>query len=400
MNRVNKIISIFTLSSLSGQVDISFSAIIDLNPVSIKVASYTSDETPFNLNTAVEKYINTRGEIAKKKIFTPSKSLTTRQIPGGKRLFQKCSPGVVLLVASNSIGSGSIINKKGDILTNWHVVDGHEKLYVCFFNSSISNIEDIDPNSLAVASVVAVDPKRDLALLRLDNQQKKLYVLERGKPYEIEISMDVFAIGHPESLIWSFTDGIISRVRKDHKWVYNEGYNMQADVIQTQTPINPGNSGGPLFNSKGQLIGINSFGHPTSYGLNFAIHLYEINEFIKDVGRGLYTYTPEKQKPEAEVSFEEYDINENGIIDSRGYHSPETGKIVVLFIDENEDGNFDIGLVDQDEDGKHDCEIYDRDGNGVFEYFIFDDDFNGTWDTVGVDTNGDEEPDTFFAYTG
>ena len=66
--------------------------------------------------------------------------------------------------------------------------------------------------------------------------------------------MDVFAIGHPEQLVWSFTDGSISRIRKNFKWEYGD-HEMKADVIQTQTPINFGNSGGPLFNVKGELIG-------------------------------------------------------------------------------------------------------------------------------------------------
>lgn len=399
-----KILKVFplVLSILTPQVNFSFSSITDLPPLSNKVVSSNNSENHYNFISKVDNYYYARETVSSKELFSLENSLTTRQIPGGAKLFKKCSKGVVLLVSppARSVGSGSIINNKGDILTNWHVVNGVDKLYVAFFDPSLAHINEIEPDNYAVATVIAVDETRDLAIVRLDNRKKRLHVLELGSPYKIDIAMDVFAIGHPEGLIWSFTDGIVSRIRNNYVWSYAGDINMKAKVIQTQTPINPGNSGGPLFNTKGELIGINSFGSTASEGLNFAIHISEINSFISDVSKGKYKYNHKEKSNEDLAEFYEYDTNENGILDARGYPSPETGKIILIVIDKDEDGEFDTIVLDRNEDGNIDCEGYDRDKNGIFEYFIFDDDYNGTFDTVGVDTNGDEEPDSFFAYTG
>ena len=75
-----------------------------------------------------------------------------------------------------------------------------------------------------------------------------------GNFNDVSIGETVFAIGHPDDLIWSFSSGMVSQLRPNYKWRYKNSHHF-ADVIQTQTPINPGNSGGPLFNKNKKLVG-------------------------------------------------------------------------------------------------------------------------------------------------
>ena len=333
------------------------------------------------------------------------KGITTRQIPGASRMFKKCVPSVVLLfsVDGYSLGSGTIISKNGEIVTNWHVVEGQEKMLVWFYKKGLSDLKDLDPDNYAVAEVIATDQKRDLALLKLtDNNQKiKLNPVKFGRYYNLEVAQDVFAIGHPEALAWSFTYGVISALRKDYSWQYSEEIELIADVIQTQTPTNPGNSGGPLFDEKGKLIGINSFGSEGSDGLNFAVSVDELKSFLSEARAG-------KHKPiitETVATTYQYedctpiDSDNNGVNDMLLFDMDGDGINDLALVDENEDGEFDYMIGDMNNDGKTDLLVYDKDENGSFEYFLIDTDFDGRWDTSGVDTNGDLEPDVIFAYT-
>ncbi|MBC8485718.1 MAG: serine protease [Bacteroidetes bacterium] len=330
------------------------------------------------------------------------KGITTRQISGASKLYKKCAPGVVLLISldATSLGSGSIVDKEGNIITNWHVVVGFEQMLVWFHDPEITNLKELDPENYSVADVVAIDPKRDLAMLKITGDMKNISSLELGKHYQLDIAQDVFAIGHPELFIWSFTYGVISQLRNNYTWSYENGTSFTANVIQTQTPTNPGNSGGPLFSDKGQLIGINSFGSE-GQGLNFAVKVDEVKNFIKEIKAGMH-------KPESvlevvdnkELDWEPVDMNENGITDSYRLSSKDDNFYDIAQIDENEDGVIDYIIFDTNRDSEIDVIVYDNDGNGTFEYFEIDEDYDGLPDTTGIDTDGDAIPDVFFAYSG
>lgn len=383
----------------NAQVDFNFESIKSMKRLGVYKGDGLMNFNPDKSIESIRSFNFARNSILERSIPKLKSDLLTRQIPDGERLFNKCSPGVVLLVSSNGIGSGSIINKSGEILTNWHVTENQEKLYVCFFDPSLSDIDNIDSEKFTIAKVIATDPSRDLAVIKLENYKSGLTVLKRGSEFDIDITMDVFAIGHPEGLVWSFTDGIISRVRKNYVWEYDD-HKMKADVIQTQTPINPGNSGGPLFNVNGELIGVNSFGHTSSQGLNFAVHLTEINKFLYEVKNGQHKYIHTTTvSSEDDNEYIEFDRDDNGITDAYGTSLMGTEKLDFFYLDNDEDGYPDLIVMDFNEDGKTDCRIYDRDGDGEFEYFIIDNDFDQVFDTVGIDTDSDGRPDKFSDYS-
>ena len=323
-----------------------------------------------------------------------NKGITTRQITGAGRLYKKCAPGVVILYSldGSSMGSGAIISKKGEIITNWHVVEGQEKMLVWIYNVNTTSGKNMDPDAYLTARVIAEDPGRDLAMLIIENNSNNLVTLTLGRDYEVNIADDVFAIGHPEGYFWSFTYGVISQIRKNWDWTYGDSENFTADVIQTQTPTNPGNSGGPLFNDVGKLVGINSFGS-AGQGLNFAVTVGEVRSFITNARKGKF------EPLDKTVVWESYDSDENGTTDIWLRDIDGDGKYDIAKTDENEDGVIDYYSLDSNKDNKPDIFVYDDDGNGTYEYYLLDEDYDGEIDTIGIDTDGDRKPDQYFEYT-
>jgi serine protease Do len=156
----------------------------------------------------------------------------------------------------NGMGSGVIIDARGYIITNYHVVDDVTVLRVKFS----------DGNSVA-ARLVARDAENDLALLKVDVNQP-LPVVPLGTASDLMIGETVIAIGNPYGYPDSVTTGIVSAVKRDVSLNKELSYKS---LIQTDAKINPGNSGGPLLNIKGELIGINVAIRAGAQGIGFAI---------------------------------------------------------------------------------------------------------------------------------
>src|SRR5690554_1024904 len=157
---------------------------------------------------------------------------------------------------AQSLGSGFIISKDGYVLTNNHVVSGADEIFV-----RLSDRRELE------ASLVGADPRSDLALLKID-AGADLPVVRMGKSADLKTGEWVLAIGSPFGFEYSVTAGIVSAKGRS---LPNESY---VPFIQTDVAINPGNSGGPLFNLKGEVVGINSqiFTRSGGFmGLSFAI---------------------------------------------------------------------------------------------------------------------------------
>ncbi len=157
-------------------------------------------------------------------------------------------------------GSGSIIDTRGHILTNYHVVADAQKLEVT-----------LGDGSKWPAKLVGSDPDNDLAVIKIDAPREKLKVIPMGDSRNLRIGQKVLAIGNPFGLERTLTTGIISSLGRT---IRSEVGTLMEDIIQTDAAINPGNSGGPLLNSEGEIIGINSaIISPSggSVGIGFAI---------------------------------------------------------------------------------------------------------------------------------
>ena len=197
-------------------------------------------------------------------------------------VFQKAASAVVFVLAGkDSVGSGVIISRDGRVLTNWHVVGDDPKPVVVLKPKDSAELK----KELAfLATVIKVDEVADLALLKIVNPPPTLSFLPLGAASSLNVGQDVHAIGHPQGEVWTYTRGIISQIRANYEWKTEEGITHRANIIQTQTPINPGNSGGPLLDENARVVGINSFRHRSGEGLNYAVSVDAINEFLSIQG--------------------------------------------------------------------------------------------------------------------
>ncbi len=173
-----------------------------------------------------------------------------------------------------AIGSGFIISQDGYILTNNHVIDGADEILV-----RLNDRQEFE------AKVVGTDPRSDLALLKVDAGH--LPMVQFAKADDIRVGEWVVAIGSPFGLEYSASAGIVSAVGRSIPTEQGEDY---VPFIQTDVAINPGNSGGPLFNLKGEVVGINSQIYTRSggsIGLSFAIPVsvaLEVVQQLKEKG--------------------------------------------------------------------------------------------------------------------
>lgn len=177
-------------------------------------------------------------------------------------------------------GSGSIIDMKGHILTNHHVVANAQKLEVTLADGS-----------KWPAKLVGSDPDNDLVVIKIDAPKEKLKVIPMGDSKNLKIGQKVLAIGNPFGLQRTLTTGIVSSLGRT---IRSEVGTLIEDVIQTDAAINPGNSGGPLLNSEGEIVGINSaIISPTggSVGIGFAIPVNTAKRVVPElISKGYVTY--------------------------------------------------------------------------------------------------------------
>jgi serine protease Do len=190
----------------------------------------------------------------------------------------------------SSLGAGFIISSSGYIVTNYHVIDKAEKII-----ATLSNNQQLE------ASLIAFDNRTDLALLKV-NSKTDLPFIKFGNSDENRVGDAVIAIGNPFGLGNTVTSGIISAQARN---IRTDSMNIIDNFIQTDAAINEGNSGGPIFNIKGEVIGINFFiVSPTgaNIGIGFAVPSSIakpiIDQLLKD-GKvhhgwiGIATQTPE-----------------------------------------------------------------------------------------------------------
>ena len=172
------------------------------------------------------------------------------------------------------VGTGFIWDKKGHIITNFHVINKVDKALVTITDSN--NIK-----KTYIAKLTGVDPDNDLAILKIDAPESELQVINYNPDVKTRIGQFAFAIGNPYGQDHTFTTGIISAINREitaptGRKIYG--------IIQTDAAINPGNSGGPLLNSNGEIIGINtaSIGLGAS-GIAFAIPIASALKSINDI---------------------------------------------------------------------------------------------------------------------
>jgi len=162
--------------------------------------------------------------------------------------------------ATEGEGSGCILDKRGHILTNHHVVDGADEIQVTLADGSTHE-----------AKVIGSDPNSDVAVLKIDAAPALLSPVTYGDSSRLLVGQRVYAIGNPFGLERTFTTGVISYLNRSLR---SRNRRLIQSIIQFDAAINPGNSGGPLLDSRGQMIGMNTAiasNTGQSAGVGFAI---------------------------------------------------------------------------------------------------------------------------------
>lgn len=187
-----------------------------------------------------------------------------------KKLADRFGKGVVLVETPSGLGSGFIINEEGYCVTNYHVVERETRIATTIFQRNEK--DEFTRRRIDDVKIIALNPYFDLALLQIPKQKDvpfhKVYLAESHNYQEGD---DVFAIGNPRGLERSVSQGIVSTRNRNFNGVV---------FIQTTAQINPGNSGGPLFNARGEVMGVTNMKLLFSEGLGFAIPIDYLKQFL------------------------------------------------------------------------------------------------------------------------
>lgn len=222
--------------------------------------------------------LQSENEVAKNSAFTVSsgEEKYTQDEIQNITVYQKCAPGVVNIntqvagvnwflepvVQDGGSGSGSIIDKRGYVLTNGHVVKGASKIYV-----SLSDGTQYE------AKIIGQDRDSDLTIIKFDPPEGLvLQTIPFGDSSKLNVGQKVIAIGNPYGFNRTMTTGIVSALGRPVKNPNTQ--RIIRNMIQTDTAINPGNSGGPLLDTSGKMIGVNTMIYSSSgssAGIGFSV---------------------------------------------------------------------------------------------------------------------------------
>jgi len=217
-------------------------------------------------------------------------------------VYNRVAPSVVSITTSSrgggddqffadGSGSGFVVDQLGHIVTNFHVIDGAERIEINFFDGTIVE-----------ADVIGIDPDSDLAVIQVILPAEKLVPVPLGNSDDLLVGQSVLAIGNPFNKDWTLTYGIVSALNRTIIGLNN--YSI-GGVIQTDAAINPGNSGGPLLNLRGEVIGVNSQielqnGVRQNAGVGYAIPSNLVNRVFSDIinfGEVQYSYIGITNRP-------------------------------------------------------------------------------------------------------
>ncbi len=200
------------------------------------------------------------------------------------RLYKKVAPATVFISSAyishhhlpgstsqdTSIGSGFLLNKDGEVITNAHVIEGAANVTV-----------SLQDGTRLAAEVVGSDAQSDIALLRVALPKGHHAVVQLGDSDRLEVGQRVFAIGHPFGLGYAFTTGLVSGFGR----VLGMPNIFQERVIQTSAAINPGNSGGPLIDADGKVVGVNAAVLMGAQSIGFSIPINKVKSIIAELSK-------------------------------------------------------------------------------------------------------------------
>jgi serine protease Do len=186
-----------------------------------------------------------------------------------REMVNELGEAVVQVRTPGGLGSGFFINEEGYLITNFHVIEGETQISVEVFQLKKG---ELDRKSYRQVRIIAMNKFADLALLKVEDKDAPLFSwVLLGESDPLAVGERVFAIGSPLGLERTVTEGIVSTKTRQ----------MQGELyLQTTAQINPGNSGGPLFNMRGEVVGVTNMKLAFGEGLGFAIPIESVKYFL------------------------------------------------------------------------------------------------------------------------
>ena len=195
----------------------------------------------------------------------------------------KLGEAVVQVRTPGGLGSGFLLNEEGYLITNYHVTEGETQISVEVYHQKGGVL---DRRSYKQVRIVAMNKFADLALLKIEDKEAPPFVhVPLASPDSASVGDRVFAIGSPLGLERTVTEGILSTKTREIEGVL---------YLQTTAQINPGNSGGPLFNLRGEVIGVTNMKITFGEGLGFAIPVDGVIYFLNH--RDAFAYDNDNPK--------------------------------------------------------------------------------------------------------
>jgi serine protease Do len=198
-----------------------------------------------------------------------------------KENMARVAEAVVQVRTPTGLGSGFVIHPNGYVITNQHVVSGEHEITVTLFKQHQNELEKVQ---LTKVRIISTSPHSDLALLKVEDTADRVFeTVPLADSNALRQGQTVFAVGSPLGLDRTVSTGIVS--------LTNRAIGGRV-FVQTTTEINPGNSGGPLFNLRGEVVGVNDLklvGIGLE-GLNFAIPASTLKEFLRN--RNAFAFDP------------------------------------------------------------------------------------------------------------
>lgn len=223
------------------------------------------------------------GTASVREVIQPSNEVA--QINDIPSILAKVEPGVVTITTNLGAGTGMVLTPGGEVLTNYHVVQGSSYVHVKFRGAS----------SYDTASIKGFDQNSDVALLQVKHVSG-LATVTLGNSAKLQVGNDVIAVGNALDLAGgpTVTSGIVSAIGRTLPGQANNGENIPPDLLQTDAAINPGNSGGPLVDANGHVVGMNTLiiqqanAQQSAQNLGFAIPVNSIKKLLPSLSKGAH----------------------------------------------------------------------------------------------------------------
>ena len=369
--------------STGGSIDISVSEkMLELNKF---IETYNDYSSQHKREIKIDKMIA--------KIKSSAKRVVFRGSGPGKKIYSDYKDSIFYIsnptafiveedeIIQGAMGTGSLVDERGLILTNAHVVENANQVWIYPGSKDASGELVLEEANKYLSIVIAKDEKVDLALLKIVGLSKKIKLIPMANIEDVFPGEVVFAIGHPETYFtWSISNGIVSAIRPNYKWMDKH----VATMIQNTAPISGGSSGGPLFNEAGKMIGVNTLTWMEGQNLNFAVAINHAKKMIDNVDISNINTTIDPVSDENITRkftvLGSGDYNKNGVVDE-------------WYVDKNNNGIPDALFIDEDEDGKIEKIYIDANENEIWDMVIFDDDLDGKPNRQVIDRDEDSKPD-------